>query len=265
MSGRRIKEKLAAGEAVFGTFIQYVTHPAIVEGLPDEGLDFVVLNAEHNALDLADFLPLQFALRGKGIACLVRIHDRNPEDVRKACDSFPDGVVVPYVEDIEQLKRLAAAATCRPLQGDTLERLITSGQWPSDKTRDYVQAHCANTLFCPMIESVQAVENLDAICSVPGIDAVFVGPNDLTNSMGIPEERDNPAFIEIVQKIVDVAARHGVAAGAHFAKLSHAKRLIEQGGRFIPFSNDGVLIQAGVAEFLSALRGETTAGKGRII
>ena len=69
MSGKRVREKLAAGGTVYGTFFHYTTNPAIVDELPDEGLDFIVVNTEHNALDLADFLGLQYALRAKGIAC----------------------------------------------------------------------------------------------------------------------------------------------------------------------------------------------------
>jgi len=265
MSGRRVKDKLARGETVFGTFIQYTTNPALAEVLPDEGLDFVVVNTEHNALDMADFLPLQWALRSKGIACLVRVHDRNPNDVRKACDSFPDGVVVPYVEDVEEIKRLAAAATCRPLQGAALERLIATGQWPSEKTRAYVQAKCADTLFCPMIESVASLENLDAICSVDGIDAVFVGPNDLSTSMGIPEERDHPDFVAAIQRIIDVAEAHGIAAGAHLAELRRAKRLVDQGARFVPFSSDAAVLREGIPAFLRELAGHAAAGEGTVI
>lgn len=253
MNGAQIKRKLQAGGTVFGMFLQYVNNPGIIEVLPEKGLDFIVLNAEHNALDMGDFHGLQFALQSRGIACLMRIHNRDTEEVAKACDAFPDGVVIPYAEEVEELRRLAAAAKYRPLKGEALERLVRQGVWPSEATRQYVEAKCANTLFVPMIESVKSVENLDAICSIPGIDAVFVGPNDLTVSMGIPEERDNPAFVEIMQRIVDVAGRHGIAAGAHFSKLSHAQRLIKQGGRFIPFSSDARLIQHGTVDFLQAL------------
>jgi 4-hydroxy-2-oxoheptanedioate aldolase len=116
-----------------------------------------------------------------------------------------------------------------------------------------------------MIESVKAVENLDAICAIPGIDAVFVGPNDLTVSMGIPEERDHPDFIAMMQRIIDTAARHGVAAGGHFSQLAHAQRTIKQGGRFIPFSSDVRLITFGVADFLKAFGAGRSATEEKII
>jgi len=253
MSGKRLKEKLTAGEPVFGTFFQYTTNPAVVQILPTRGLDFVIVNTEHNHLDLADFLPLAWALRARDIACLVRLHNRDADDVARACDAFPDGVVVPYVEDAAELRRLVAAAKCRPLKGAALEQVLAGGDFPSPKSRAYIDDKCANTFFCAMIESVHAVENLEAICAVPGIDALLIGPNDLTVSMGIPEERDHPDFVRMTQRIIDMAAARGIAAGAHFSQLDHAKRLIAQGARFIPFSSDLRLLQRGIPEFLDAL------------
>ena len=265
MSGARLKAKLAKGEAVYGVFFQYMTNPAVVEILPETGLDFVIVNAEHNALDMGDFHGMQFALQARGIACLVRIHNRDTEEVAKACDGYADGVVLPYVEEPEQLKRLVAAAKYRPLKGPAVERVIAKGEWPSDKTKAYVQEKCANTFFAAMIESVRAMENLDALCSVPGVDAVFMGPNDLSVSMGIPEERDNPVFIDAMQRIIDTAARHGIAAGGHFSKMSHAQRMVRQGARFVPFSSDLRFVQLGLIDSLATLRGTKPGGKEAII
>lgn len=265
MHGRQIKETLKGGGRVLGTFFHHISNPTAAELLPTRGLDFVVVTTEHNALGLSDFLPLQIALRGRGIACLARTHSANPDDIARICDSFPDGVVVPYVEDPLRLQYLMAAAKYRPLKGAALERLIETGEWPSEKTKAYIEEKCADTLFCPMIESVDAMENLDAICSVPNIDAVFVGPNDLSVSMGIPEERDNPEFIAAMQAIIDTAERHGIAAGGHFSKREHGRRLIEQGARFIPFSSDIHVMTAGFQAFTSALADNAEASDAKII
>ena len=109
--------------SVYGTFFQHAINPAMVDFLPEGALDFVIVTPEHTALDLAEFLPIRYALASKGIACLARTHSRDPDDVSKVCDSF-DGVVVPYVEDVEHAKRLAAAAVFRPLKGRALDRVL---------------------------------------------------------------------------------------------------------------------------------------------
>jgi 2-keto-3-deoxy-L-rhamnonate aldolase RhmA len=253
MLAKELKDKLIRGETVFGTFIQHAVTPALVDFLPENALDFVIVSAEHNALDLAEFWPLKYALASKGIACLARVHSRDPDDVSKACDSY-DGVVVPYVEDVAHAKRLAAAAVYRPLKGKALDKAIAGGGWPSEKTRAYIEAKCRDTLFVPMIESVPAVEKLDEICSIPGVHAVFVGPNDMTVNMGIPDEYDHPDLIATLKKIIDIADRHHVAAGCWFGKLDQALRTIRQGARFVVFSNDSLLLKNALAENFGQLR-----------
>lgn len=241
------------GHAVHGTLVQHAVVPAIVDFIPEGSVDFVIVTAEHNALDIADFLPLRYALAAKGIATLARTHSRDADDVAKVCDSF-DGVVVPYAEDVELIKRLAAAAVYRPLKGEALERVIREGKWPSEKTREYVAEKCADTLFVPMIESVRAVENLDAICAIPGVSALFVGPNDLTTNMGIPNEYDSPELIAMLQRIIDTADRRHIPAGCWFGKVEQQLRTIRQGARFVVYSNDSSMLKDAMTAAFTALR-----------
>lgn len=253
MSGKILKDKLIKGERVYGTLFQHAVNPAMVESFPPGALDFVVVSAEHNALDLADFLPIRHALAAKGIACLARTHSRDAADVAKVCDSF-DGVVVPYVEDYEHAKRLAAAAVYRPLKGKVLERVLTKGEWPNQKTEAYIEQRNEGTVFIPMIESVPAVENLDAICSIPGVHAVFVGPGDLTVNMGIPKEYDHPDLIAMMKRIIDTADRHHVAAGSWFGTRHQALRTIRQGARLVVYSNDTSMMSEAMNSAFTELR-----------
>ena len=249
----QLKAKMMKGQTVFGTLIQHAVVPAIVDFIPDGSIDFVIVTAEHNALDIADFMPLRYALAAKGIACLARTHSRDADDVAKVCDTF-DGVVIPYAEDVEQLKRLAAAAVYRPLKGVALERVITEGKWPSEKTRLYVEQKCADTLFVPMIESVRSLENLDAICAIPGVSALFIGPNDMTTNMGIPNEYDHPDFIAVVQKVIAAGNKRGIPAGSWFGKTEQQLRALKQGARFICHSNDSSLLKDIMTTVFGTLR-----------
>lgn len=254
MSGKILKQKLANGERVFGTMIAHSVVPSIVDSFPDEGIDYVIVTPEHTALDLAEFLPVRYALAGKGIACLARTHSRDMADVAKVCDVF-DGVVVPYVEDFEEAKRLAAAAVYRPLKGKVLERVLATGKWPSEATKKAVAAKNADTVFIPMIESVPAIENLDAICSIPGVDALFVGPGDLTTNMGIPKEYDHPDLIAALKKVIDTGDRHNIAAGCWFAEIRQVIRTMNQGARFIHYSNDGKILGDAMGSAFGEIRG----------
>ena len=253
MDAKTLKDKLITGETVYGTLFQHAIDPAIVDKIPANSIDFAIVSAEHNALDIAEFLPIRYALRGKGIACLARTHSRDPADVAKVCDTF-DGVVVPYVEDYEHAKRLAAAAVYRPLKGEVLERVLTKGQWPNKKTEDYIEQRNEDTVFIPMIESVPAVENLDKICTIPGVHAVFVGPGDLTVNMGIPKEYDHPDLIAMLKRVIDTADRHHVAAGCWFGERRQAVRTIRQGARLVVYSNDGSMFSEAMDSAFTELR-----------
>jgi 2-keto-3-deoxy-L-rhamnonate aldolase RhmA len=159
------------------------------------------------------------------------------------------------VEDVEHARRLAAAAVYRPLKGKALERVLAEGKWPSEKTHKYAfEDRCANTVFVPMIESVLAVENLDRICAIPGVNAVFVGPNDLTTNMGIPNEYDHPDLVAMIQRIIDVANRFHVAAGSWFGKREQMERTLKQGSRFVVYSNDGSLLRETLEQSFAQLR-----------
>ena len=105
-----------------------------------------------------------------------------------------------------------------------------------------------------MIESVRGIENLDAICAIPGVHAVFVGPNDLTVSMGIPNEYDHPDLIKALGQIINTAQRHHVAAGCWFGNPEQMQRTIQQGSGFIVYSNDGLLLKNTLADQFGLLR-----------
>jgi 2-keto-3-deoxy-L-rhamnonate aldolase RhmA len=159
------------------------------------------------------------------------------------CDSF-DGVVVPYVEEVAHAKALAAAAVFRPLKGRALQRVLDKNEWPSKATRDYIEnVRCPDTVFIPMIETPTGVENLDAICSIPGVHAVFVGPNDMTTTMGIPNEYDHKDLIAMIKRVIDIADRHHVAAGCWFGKVEQMVRTIRQGARLVVYSNESSMLR----------------------
>ena len=253
MSAKLLKQKLVQGETVYGTLIQNTISPALVDAIPAGTLDFAIVSDEHTAFDIGDFLAMRHAFAAKGIACLARTHSRSPDVVAKVCDTY-DGVVVPYVEEPEECKALAAAAVYRPLKGAALDKVLSHGEWPTKATREYVENRGKTPIFIPMLESVRGVENLDKICSIPGVAGVFVGPNDMTVNMGIPNEYDHKDFIAILQRIIDTANAKHVAAGCWFGNEAQAIRTIRQGARLVVFSNDGLLFRNAISESFANVR-----------
>ena len=114
----------------------------------------------------------------------------------------------------------------------------------ASRTKEYVTTvRCPDTVFIPMIESLAGIENLDAICAIPGVHAVFVGPNDLTTTMGIPNEYDHKDLIALLKRVIDTADRHHVAAGCWFGKVEQMVRTIRQGARLVVYSNESSMLK----------------------
>jgi 2-keto-3-deoxy-L-rhamnonate aldolase RhmA len=240
---RILKEKMMKGHTVFGTLIQHAVVPAIVDFIPDGSIDFVIVTAEHNALDIADFMPLRYALAAKGIATLARTHSRDADDVAKVCDSF-DGVVIPYAEDVELIKRLAAAAVYRPLKGEALERVIKEGKWPSDKTRDYIEQKCADTLFVPNDRIRPRRGKSRRHLLHPRRERSFHRPERHDDEHGHPERIRSP---RLHRQRAEGHRRRRQAPhprGLWFGKTEQQLRAIKQGARFICHSNDSSLLKA---------------------
>ena len=244
MSGKLLKEKLRAGKTVYGTLFAHLTDPSIIGKLPEDTLDFIIVTPEHTAYDLAEFLAVRHACQARGIACLARTHGRDEADVAKVCDSF-DGVVVPYVEDFENARRLAAAAIYRPLKGKRLDKVLATGEWPSDKTRDYIAEKNADTVFIPMIESIPCGrESRREFVPSPASTRCSSAPATLTANMGIPKEYDHPrSHRHASERSSTPASKHNIAAGSWFGTVpSRRSERFDQGARFVVYGNDGLLL-----------------------
>ena len=122
-------------------------------------------------------------------------------------------------------------------------------------TAEYLTVANDNTLLAIQIESVQALERLDEIVSVPGVDAVFIGPEDLSQSMGIPGQIEHARMREAYQRVIDACGRHGVASGMHFRDLTMMKEWISRGMRFVAYKTDFRLLQDASTAALKTLRG----------
>ncbi|MFN7544569.1 MAG: aldolase/citrate lyase family protein, partial [Acidobacteriota bacterium] len=142
-----------------------------------------------------------------------------PPDPYEACnalDNGAEGVLTPYVETAEQARQLVGAIRHRPLKGALLRSITHDGIAPDEPLRSYVGQRCAGNVLLLNIESVPAVAALEEILSVPGVDAVQVGPHDLTTSLGIPEQYDHPDFLRAVERIIRVARGRRLGAGVHY-------------------------------------------------
>ena len=234
-----IKAKLGRGEAVIGSWMS-MAHVSIAEILAMAGYDFVVVETEHTAIDVSEVLTLMIALERRGTVPLVRLAWNDPIQCKAVLDSGAAGVLVPMVNTKEDAELAVKSVKYPPLgfRGVGLARAQGYGQ----DFDAYVSGANDATLLIVQIEHADAVRNIEAILSVPGIDGTFIGPYDLSSSMGIPGQLDHPDVVAAKDKVLAATLKRGLAAGIHLVHPDRAVRelpdCLAKGYRFFALGTD---------------------------
>ena len=215
MTPREMVAALHEGRRVFGSAM-IGPSPLWPNLMKQAGLDFIFIDTEHIPLDRQTLAWMCQTCSALGLPPVVRIPSPDPYEACKVLDGGAIGIVAPYLETVEQIQQLVGAIKLRPLKGRRLQAALADRNSLQPELRTYIEQRAADRIFIANIESVPAIENLDAICSVPGLDAVLIGPHDLSCSLGIPEQYNHPKFDEAVRTIFRIARGHGVGAGIHY-------------------------------------------------
>lgn len=262
MKGQELCSALRSGRRVYGTLLVSPS-PHWAKIVARCGLDFVFIDTEHIPLDRDQLSWMCRTYDALGLAPLVRIPSPDPGTATMALDGGAAGVIAPYIETVEQVQALRGAVKCRPLKGEKLRALL-AGEPCEPELAEYVRQHCAGNALIVNIESAPAIAVLDDILKVPDLDAVLIGPHDLSCSLGVPEQYDHPRFLQAVHKIFRQARAAGVGAGIHFSgDLELAAGFLRDGANFLIHSSDIQLFAKHLAEELAFLR-QTVASSSSV-
>jgi len=238
MNGIEILETLSAGKRVIGTLLTNASPywPAKVAELD---LDFVFIDTEHIAFDRTQVSSLCHSFASRNVAPFVRIPSPDPYQASMVSDDGASGIIAPYVETIDQVKKLVGAVKLKPIKGEILSQLLDGSDFKSDELPQYIEEANADKVLVINIESVPAINALDDLLSVPGVDVALIGPHDLSCSLGIPEQYGHPKFQEAISTFIEKAQEHGVAPGIHFwSDLDQEIAWCQQGMRFLIHAAD---------------------------
>lgn len=238
MNGRDIIKALHEGRRVYSSALIAMSPlwPSLAKQV---GLDFVFVDTEHVPLDRQTLSWICQTYQALGIPPVVRLPCNDPFEACKVLDGGAGGVIGPYVETADQVRGLVGAVKLRPLKGARLTAALRDPQTLEPELRDYLEQRNGDKILIVNIESVPAINNLHEICSVPGLDAVLIGPHDLSCSLGIPEQYDHPRFAEAVRTIFKTAREHGVGAGIHYwLGLEKEIAWAREGGNLVMHASD---------------------------
>jgi len=254
MNGREIIAALHAGRHVFSSAM-VSTSPLWPAMARNSGIDFVFVDTEHTPTDRLTLAWICQTYQALGLPPVVRIPCNDPFEAFKALDAGAGGIIGPYVETAEQVRGLAGAVKLRPLKGRRLEDALRDPSSLEPELQDYLERRNGDKILIVNIESVPAIENLHEICSVTGLDAVLIGPHDLSCSLGIPEQYDHPRFDEAVQTIFRIAREHHVGAGIHYwLGLDREVDWAKSGGNLVMHSSDLALVGSALKNDIAELR-----------
>jgi len=253
MTPTMLRNKLLAGEQVFGTLIVSPSPrwPDAVQGC---GLDFVFIDTEHIALDRAELSWMCKTYSALGLPPLVRIPAPDPYMATMALDGGAAGIIAPYIETAEQVQALRGAVKKRPIKGQKLARML-DGVKVESELETYIGKSAKSRLLIVNIESVPAMEALDEILAVPDLDAVLIGPHDLTCSLGVPECYDHPRFLDACKTIFRRARAAGIGAGIHFwGDARQQAHFLSCGANLLIHSADITLFQKHLIAEIAAIK-----------
>lgn len=250
MRENHVRQKLRSGQASLGSFLG-LGSPNAAEALGHAGFEWLVVETEHNALDAAEIQHMLMALGGTPAMPFVRLPSRDPVGIQRALDMGAMGIMTPMIRTAEDAAAVVRA-TRYPPSGTRGYGPLRAARYGQD-VADYFYKANDNLLTMFLIETREAVENLDAIAAVPGVDVLYFGPFDLCLSLGLDPLRQPHREIEdIYERALPIAKRRGVAMGVGVANPQQLDERRRQGFTCLGYSSDHALLVAGARAGIAA-------------
>jgi 2-keto-3-deoxy-L-rhamnonate aldolase RhmA len=248
-----LKNKLKDGKVTIGSWIT-LGHPGIAEIMALAGFDWVVVDLEHSVISIDTAGDLIRVIDLCGAAPLVRLTSNHPDQIKRVMDAGAHGIVVPMVNSADDAMRAVAAVRYAP-EGSRGVGLARAQGYGVD-FKEYFEWQKNSSVVIVQIEHRDALDNLDSILTVPGVDGFIIGPYDLSCSMGIPGQFEHPDLIAALDKILTTGKRLGVPSGLHIVEpdIARLAQSIQQGYRFIAYSVDIRLLDVGVRQGLQCFK-----------
>lgn len=248
-----IKNKFKSSQVSIGTWMS-LGNTGIAEIFVNAGFDWVAIDLEHSAISIRQAEELIRIVSMGNASPIVRLTGNDPNQIKRIMDAGAHGIIVPMVNTAKEASDAIAACHYPPLgtRGVGLSRAQNYG----NGFKEYYKWQKTEPLIVIQIEDIRAVPNLEDIFNVKGVDAYMIGPYDLSCSMGIPGEFDNPEFKKVLNRIKKTAKKVGLPAGIHLVEpdVSSLKKLIKEGYLFIAYSVDFRMIDVCSREATNLLR-----------
>ena len=236
-NAERLRKRLESGQTCIGIYLA-LSDPHVSEMMGDIGYDFTWVDMEHAPFSIETGLAHVMALRGTDCAPLVRVPSHDPVLIKPILELAPAGIVVPRVRTAEDVS--TAVTGCRyPLDGTRGYGPVRAAVYHGMRQPAYIESGEASPLVFVQIEDIEAVNNIDGILSVDGLDGVILGPNDLSGSMGMLGNVTAPEVVEAMDRVLEQAQAAGKPAGVATGYDAESfGTWLDKGARLIALNSD---------------------------
>jgi 2-keto-3-deoxy-L-rhamnonate aldolase RhmA len=245
------RKRLQTGDTLIGALLQ-MPLPEVAETFVQAGYDWLFVDLEHSPMDARNALDVLAAVDSR-IPCVVRVPWNDEANIKKVLDIGATGVIVPLVNSAGDA-RLAVGRCKYPPVGFRSVGITRAQRFDLD-FESYMQRANDEIAVIVQIEHIEAVKNIDAILDVPGIDGVFVGPFDMSGSMGLPGQINHPQVQEAIRQVIRACEQRNVARCIYAHTPQHATAYMEQGYRVIGLCTDYIMLARTAADYLRQVRG----------
>lgn len=248
-----LKERLKNGEFVIGTFLN-IANPAIPEIIGLNGFDFLVLDFEHTSLDFSIAENLIRAAQLVSCSTIIRTADKNPSNISRALDIGADAIQIPQVGSLEEAEMVIKNSKFFPSGERGASHYVRAARYSNIDKIKYYTSENDNTLIIIQIEGANAIKELDEILKIKEIDVIFIGPVDLSMSLGVPGEINHPLVEEKVKEIIEKARNSGKSVGTYVEDLATFEKRARQGVKMLTYWLDVGLFYNACKESFNSLK-----------
>ena len=233
-----LRKRVLAGECVYGTMIRQARDPGAPSIFAAAGYDFVFIDMEHGNYNMETVADLIRGAKSAGMATIIRVPRLETFFISRVLDAGAEGIMVPMTSTKEQAEEIVRYSKYTPLGQRGFGNQTGQTDYRPLKTLDFMKEANEHTLIVAQIETREAIENVDSILSVEGIDVGLIGPNDLSISLGIPDQMGSEVLTKAIDKVVEMAKKKGKATGIHIGNIEALKKWRSKGMTVLAYSTD---------------------------
>ncbi|HEY1342298.1 MAG TPA: aldolase/citrate lyase family protein [Bryobacteraceae bacterium] len=248
------RERLNAGETVFGCGLQAYRSPEVARTFAAAGFDYVFIDMEHGTFDLETVQDMVTASLSAGITPIVRVGELAYSLVARLLDAGAQGVILPRVEDPKILQEALSWFRFPPEGKRGYGVNPTMIGYEARTFPEIIEHQNRNIVSVVQFETRTAMERADELLSIKGLDIAMVGPADLSISLGVPGQFDHPLLVATVERLIEQCRKHGVVPGIQTRSVAMARAWAERGMRFVGAAADHALLLEKARESVAALR-----------